>query len=225
MTVLFATSTDKQDNKFAVSRSTFKGAANPTRFSNWFSFLSGQNTTDETMVVISEDSFKETGLQNDAYFKCLSDYITNMSISSSGSNYQLDVPFADMHEATYFGYIQTHFKDNYIKQEELSEQINSQLKDFNFTNKDKVITFLQANNEIIDFIKEADTTIHNYFGNDAELILDLRSDPEEDYKELFILIKTRLDYSAATKILRKFDNEWFVKHLHKTKSKINIEIQ
>jgi hypothetical protein len=225
MAVPFATNAEKIDS---TSLGGVSSKTDVTRLFNIFSFHRNQNAKNQTMVVIPTDSYRDAGLQNRAYSERLNEYMENLNVANSASIYpiyQIDAPLDDLYQATFVDYVQTNFMGNYFKQADLPEQIEAQLKGFQFVNKDKIALFLAADHELIEFINEANDKIREYFSKDITLTLELRSDPEGDFKEIFILINTEKDYSGAVKKLRKFDSEWFIKNLYRTKNKINIEIQ
>jgi len=91
--------------------------------------------------------------------------------------------------------------------------------------------FVGSESETIGFIREhnllpillqAPEEIQRVFGDDIVLELDLHADPEEDYRELFIVIKTHCSPEEAMRLERKLFNEWFIDIMDKTNHKLNL---
>ncbi|MFH1860843.1 MAG: hypothetical protein ABH870_07545 [bacterium] len=90
-----------------------------------------------------------------------------------------------------------------------------------------------CNKEIIDFIgkydfllsilMEAPREIYRIFPrDDVKLELELHHDPEEDYDELFVVIKSPYSPLEARKLMDELDETWFLNIMNKTKNKLCI---
>jgi ADP-ribosylglycohydrolase len=74
------------------------------------------------------------------------------------------------------------------------KELDSQIADiegvYNFVNREDVMSFLKANRFLIKVLKEAYRNIESIFGASVHLYLELCADPEEDFEELLIVIKS-----------------------------------
>ncbi len=90
-----------------------------------------------------------------------------------------------------------------------------------FKNPDDIKVFLIANEELIEILFSAPQYIHKIFG-DVPVYLELHHDPEEEWEELFIIIKTDYSPEKAVELEDRLYEEWFVKVLDKVKGKLNF---
>lgn len=82
--------------------------------------------------------------------------------------------------------------------------------------------FLEENEHLYPILAEAPDKIFSVFGPDAKISLELHRDPEEDWEELFIIIKSPYSTEEATRLEKKLAEEWFLPRLQSTKGKLNI---
>jgi len=87
------------------------------------------------------------------------------------------------------------------------------------------MSFLKENEFLIEILKEAYKTIETIFGASVTLYLKLCADPEEDFEELFIVIKSTHNSEEALHLLSKFDESWFLKVVDSTRGKLNITVE
>lgn len=93
------------------------------------------------------------------------------------------------------------------------EQIENELEllsvYYEYRKKREIVNFLINRQSILNLIREAPLQIQKHFGSDMKLAIEIIYDPEiEDFKILFIYIKTNLDVDEALKRLDKIDEEW-----------------
>lgn len=93
------------------------------------------------------------------------------------------------------------------------EQIDDELEllsnYYEYREKEEIIYFLMRNFSILKLIREAPLQIQKHFGPYVNLAIEIVSDAEvENFKTLFIYIKTKLDIEEALERLDKIDEEW-----------------
>lgn len=64
--------------------------------------------------------------------------------------------------------------------------------------------------DLIQPILEAHAALRRVFGEGVSMFLQLHSDPEEDFKGLFILVQTNLSDDEALDLLGRFDDEYWL---------------
>lgn len=103
------------------------------------------------------------------------------------------------------------------------KDILDELKEiYEFSNIKEIRNFIMQNYDLVDILKEAPEHIYRIFGKDIKLILELHSDPEEDWDELFIVIKSSYSPQEAVEHERKLFNDWFVYIMDKLDNKLNF---
>ena len=103
----------------------------------------------------------------------------------------------------------------------LQGQINLIEQHYTLKNPEEVRIFLSSNSDIIPYLMEAPFEIYRIFGQ-VPIYLELHHDPEEEWDELFIVIKT--DYAAekAVELEDRLFKEWFSEILDKVKGRLNF---
>jgi len=97
------------------------------------------------------------------------------------------------------------------------------LKDiYTFENPYDIIKFLWTNQFLIEILFEAQEQIKKIFGEEIILDLELHHDPEENWDELFIIIKSSYSAEKAVELEKKLFEDWFVYRMDSTKGKLNI---
>jgi len=79
------------------------------------------------------------------------------------------------------------------------------------THDEAVKEFLNGRAELVALLCEAPEKVVYYFGDDAELYLNVTIDVETDERELFGNICTSLPVIDALDRLDRMDDEWFLK--------------
>lgn len=90
-----------------------------------------------------------------------------------------------------------------------------------FKNPKDIKDFLLTNDYLIEILFEAPQYIYRTFGK-FPVYLELHHDPEEDWDELFIVIKTNYPPDKAVELEEKLFEEWFEKVLSKANVKLNF---
>jgi hypothetical protein len=85
----------------------------------------------------------------------------------------------------------------------------------------KIIDFIQEQ-DLLPFLLQAPREIQRVFGNNTILELELHFDYEEEWKELFIVIKSPYPAEKAIELERKLFDEWFVHIMDKVNNKLNF---
>ena len=94
-------------------------------------------------------------------------------------------------------------------------------KQYIFTEPEKIRTFLIFNSDLIPFLEEAPKYIYKIFGQ-CPIYLEIHHDPEENWDELFIIIKTSYTPEKSIELEKKLFDEWFVKIIHKVGNRLNF---
>jgi len=87
---------------------------------------------------------------------------------------------------------------------------------------EEIECFLKKYPFLVSVLIEAKQKISSIFGETSKTILELNKDPEEDFEEIFIVIKSSFDSEKARELMDKLDEEWFLKRIDETKGKLNI---
>lgn len=90
-----------------------------------------------------------------------------------------------------------------------------------FKNPLEIKKFLICNKDLIEIIFSAPEYIHKIFG-DVPIYLELHHDPEEEWDELFIVIKSDYPPKKAVELEEKLFKDWFVKVLNRVKGRLNF---
>jgi len=91
-----------------------------------------------------------------------------------------------------------------------------------FVDKEKIIDFLFANSDLIPILLEAPKYIYEIFGQNVPIDLELYSDPEEEWDELFIVIKSPYSAEKAIELEKKLFDEWFINIIDKINNRLNF---
>jgi hypothetical protein len=93
---------------------------------------------------------------------------------------------------------------------------------YEFSNIEEIRNFIMQNNYLVNILNEALENIYRIFGRGIKLILELQSDPEEEWDELFIVIKSPYTAEKAVALERELFDEWFVHIIDKVSNKLNF---
>ncbi|MBP9019704.1 MAG: hypothetical protein KBG04_07805 [Bacteroidales bacterium] len=89
-----------------------------------------------------------------------------------------------------------------------------------YENPQEIKTFLLSNKDLILILKEAPNYIYRVFGR-VPIYLELHSDPEEDWNELFIIIKSSLSADEAINREKELFDIWFSRIVHRVGNRLN----
>jgi hypothetical protein len=92
---------------------------------------------------------------------------------------------------------------------------------YEFSNKERVKAFILQNSDLIKILKEAPAHIYKIFGK-VKLVLELHSDLEENWDELFIIIKSSYPPEKAYELEKKLFEEWFADIIKIVGNKLNF---
>lgn len=87
---------------------------------------------------------------------------------------------------------------------------------------DEFGNFFISHNQLMNILLEAPKWIEKIFGEPIKIHLRVYFDPEEDYEELFIIIKTSLKPKEGLNRLNVLDEEWFIKVVDKAGGYLNV---
>ncbi len=95
-----------------------------------------------------------------------------------------------------------------------------------FRNRSEVIEFAVDNSFLLQPLHEACEQIRNYFGNSAQVVLEVITDPEfaED-RELVISIRTNIPPDEAFEKLEQIDDEWWLDIPANVRKKLCIDVE
>ena len=93
---------------------------------------------------------------------------------------------------------------------------------YEFSNIEEIRNFIMQNNYLINILNEAPENIYRIFDRRIKLILELRSDPEEEWDELFIVIKSPYTAEKTVALGKKLFYEWFIHIMNKVNDKLNF---
>lgn len=91
-----------------------------------------------------------------------------------------------------------------------------------FSSPVEVKYFILNNDYLIDILFEADKKIKTIFGENIKIDLEFDRDPEEDFEELFVVIKSTYEPKIARNLMNRLIQEWFLGVIDKTNGKLNI---
>lgn len=118
------------------------------------------------------------------------------------------------------------FKERIPKETSIVLQVQEQIKllenIYIFDNLKVEETFLLNNHYLIDILFEAHKEIRKIFGYSIELHLELHHDPEEDFDEFFIVIRSPFNPEEARRLMDKLGEQWFLDVMDKVKGKLCI---
>lgn len=94
-----------------------------------------------------------------------------------------------------------------------------------FVQEKEVRYFLEENEFLIPFLKEAYMQIKKIFGGGVSLRLVLIEDPEEDYVELVIIIPVKTTIDEVVELRERLYREWFLSIVPQLRGKLNILLE
>lgn len=89
---------------------------------------------------------------------------------------------------------------------------------------EKEIESYVISNQLMNVLLEAVPHVRRIFGSDTQLYLELSDDPEGDFRELFIVIKTNHEIEKSLKLLDRLDQDWFLSIVNKIGNTLNITV-
>lgn len=91
-----------------------------------------------------------------------------------------------------------------------------------FEDTKEIAVFVGAHIFLKDILFEAPKWIESIFGKSVEMHLELHRDPEENFEELFIVIKTPYAPKEARNLMDKLGEQWFLDIIEETQGKLCI---
>ena len=109
---------------------------------------------------------------------------------------------------------------------EMLERINFLAREYEIRNPSEVAKFLRENLFLFDLLKEIPQRLKKFFGENAELAVELFSEPEmPSSKEIFVLVITNDEAEKARSKMDKFDEKWWLENLGKANCKLNVSLE
>ena len=85
--------------------------------------------------------------------------------------------------------------------------------------------FLWHHPFLVPLLLEAHGKIAEFFGPSPRIVLEVVTDPEAEYRELFALVRTNLSPSAALACLERFDQEWWLDASERAQCMLNVDVE
>lgn len=92
---------------------------------------------------------------------------------------------------------------------------------YTFDNPKEIKNFLLTNDYLIEILFEAPGYIYRIFGQ-VLIHLELHHDPEEDWDELFIVMRSPYPAEEAIRRENQLVEEWFLERMNDTQGRLNI---
>lgn len=89
-------------------------------------------------------------------------------------------------------------------------------------NEEKIISFIKEYPFLLSILLEAPREVKRIFGENVSLGLELHHDPEADFEELFIVIKSTYSAEKAREFMDKLGEGWFLNLIELTHNKLSI---
>ena len=100
------------------------------------------------------------------------------------------------------------------------ENVLYQLHEDEWHSKEDILQFIKDNN-LTDILVDAPEYIREVFGDDIKLALELEDDPEENWTELWIIIKSNYTPEEAIELELKLLHTWWKNIKDKVRDKLN----
>jgi hypothetical protein len=95
-----------------------------------------------------------------------------------------------------------------------------------FRRPEEVTEFLQTHPFLVPLLEEAYGQVARHFGSSPEIVLEVVPDPEAHGSvEMFGYILTSLMPGEAGERLERFDREWFLSQVQRTKCLLNFDVE
>ncbi len=104
------------------------------------------------------------------------------------------------------------------------EQLQTLGSIYDFEGDEEVIDFLNSFPFLYELLMDAIPVFHSCFTPDMRIDLVLRTDPDEDFQELFGYIHQPGSIDEIRSSLERFDDRWFLENLERTQGRLNFNI-
>ncbi len=95
-----------------------------------------------------------------------------------------------------------------------------------FNNPIEVKTFLFDHDHLYDTLYEANKRIKRIFEDCVvNIYLQVVKDPEENFEQLFVIIKTDLTPDKSVSLLDRFDEEWWLEIDYKMRQGLEMDVE
>jgi len=95
---------------------------------------------------------------------------------------------------------------------------------YDFEGDEEVIDFISNYPFLYELLMDAIPVFQKCFSPDMRIDLVLRTDPEEDFQELFGYIHQPGPIDETQSSLERFDDEWFLENLGRAQGKLNFNL-
>jgi hypothetical protein len=112
--------------------------------------------------------------------------------------------------------------DQSYRYEKIKNDIKGLEQSYEIIDSIEIRTFIFNNPFLIGILNEAHNKIRKIFGEKIRINLEMQLDPEENYEELFIVIRSFFSAKKARRLMDRLDDEWFLKIMRDTRGKLCI---
>lgn len=112
--------------------------------------------------------------------------------------------------------------DESYRYEKIKNDIKRLEGNYEISDSIQIKTFIFNNPFLISILTEAPNQIKKVFGNKVNMSLEIHSDPEENNKELFVIIRSKFTPKKARQLIDRLDDEWFLDQLDNTQGYLCI---
>lgn len=95
---------------------------------------------------------------------------------------------------------------------------------YDFESDKEVIQFISNHPFLYELLVEAIPAFQSCFGSGMRVDLIVRTDPEDDFQELFGYIHQSGPIDEIKSSLERFDDEWFLENLGRAQGKLNFNL-
>ncbi|MCH7497578.1 MAG: hypothetical protein IH971_06990 [Candidatus Marinimicrobia bacterium] len=154
-------------------------------------------------------------------------YSTAHLLSQFGYTWQIEIHIAIGHNLTggtrVFDYPQESLfvSDTASLDAEMLGKIGER---YNLADPETFYEFVAEFEFLMESLLDAYPHLQSHFGEEVRIDLVVRTDVEDEYKELFGYISSSLSADDAQACLDEFDREWFLEHSLSTKGRLNFDI-
>lgn len=110
-----------------------------------------------------------------------------------------------------------------LKEKEYIEEFAFLYQFYKFSNEDDIISFIKKHLFLLPILVDAPREIYCVFPkDDINLELELHHDPEEDFDELFVVIKSPYIPEKARQLMDELGERWFLNIMAQAQNKLCI---
>ena len=102
----------------------------------------------------------------------------------------------------------------------------SQLDDwYVIDDRESVLNYLDRHPHLVPLLRDVVDAVRRYFPSDDVLHLEAIDDEETRTEQLYVIVATSLPRAEAESQLDRFDEEWWLEALDRTKGDLTIDVE